>query len=46
MKLHHLLLVASTIASASAGGALELSLDTFESSMAGKNGIVKFLAPW
>jgi len=41
-----LLLVASSLAVASAGGAVELTLDNFESKLAGKNGIVKFLAPW
>lgn len=47
MKLPLLLLVAASATSiASAGGAVELDLDNFESKLAGKNSIVKFLAPW
>lgn len=47
MKLPLLLLVAASSAPiAAASGAVELDLDTFESKMAGKNAIVKFLAPW
>jgi hypothetical protein len=29
-----------------AGAATELTLDTFEKEVAGKNGFVKFFAPW
>ena len=47
MKLPLLLLAAASSASvASASGAVELDLDNFESKVAGKNAIVKFLAPW
>jgi len=38
--------VASLVASVSAGGAVELSMDNYEKEMAGKNSFVKFLAPW
>lgn len=37
-----MLLVSGTAAS----GAVELSKSNFEKEMAGKNGFVKFLAPW
>lgn len=43
MKLTALLFSAMA---ASASAATELTLDNFEASMAGKNGIVKYLAPW
>jgi hypothetical protein len=41
-----LLAVLSAAVTASAAGALELTPDNFEDSIKGKNGFVKFLAPW
>lgn len=41
-----LVIGAALAASAQANGAVELSLDNFDKEMAGKNGFVKFLAPW
>jgi len=45
MKLS-LLLSATSLAVASASGAVELTLDNFEEKLAGKNALVKFFAPW
>ena len=39
-----LLLLTST--AVEANGAVQLTLDNFESTIAGKNAFVKFLAPW
>ena len=41
-----LTVVLSVAASATAAGAIELTKDNFEQHIAGKNAIVKFLAPW
>jgi len=43
MKLATLFLLPATIL---AGGAVELTKDTYKSAMSGKNAFVKFLAPW
>ena len=37
--------LAASLTTAQAGGAVELSKDNFDSELAGKNAIVKFLAP-
>lgn len=37
--------LAASLATAQAGGAVELSKDNFDSELAGKNGFIKFLAP-
>ena len=37
--------LAASLATAQAGGAVELSKDNFEAEIAGKNGFIKFLAP-
>lgn len=41
-----LLLIHLTPSLVLADGAVELTLDNFESTIAGKNAFVKFLAPW
>ena len=37
--------LAASLATAQAGGAVELSKDNFDAEIAGKNGFIKFLAP-
>jgi hypothetical protein len=43
MKLLTLALIPAAVL---AGGALELTQDTFADALSGKNALVKFLAPW
>jgi len=40
------LLVGVSLSTSQAGGAVELTFENFDSNMGGKNGFVKFLAPW
>lgn len=40
------LLVGVSFSTSHASGVAELTLDNFESQLSGKNGFVKFLAPW
>ena len=46
MKLPLIAALSALVVSVVDGGAVELTLDDFESKISGKNGFVKFLAPW
>jgi hypothetical protein len=46
MALFRSLALLALVATAAAGGAVELTKSNFEAELAGKNAFVKFLAPW